>query len=178
MRSHRIAAGRRGGALILVLAVCLPAQQQRPGAIVESRGVRLQVPAGWSVNQNLIAAAGPIAITNFGGAYIRGGVLPSGGAEIEITSVPAPPDVAAYARNELRGAAVEPVRPFSDSGKTGVQAAYTYEVTPRSFEKNVVIYIPRGPVLYKFYLSYWNGDRNEPAYIGTLGNIVREAQLR
>jgi hypothetical protein len=153
-------------------------QNQNGGGLVESRGVRARVPAGWSSNQNLIAAAGPIAFTNFAGTYLRGGILPPGGAEIEITSIRLPADVPGFIRNELRGTTLEPLRPFSDSGKVGTQAAYTYDVAAGAIQRNVAIYIPRGAVLYKFYLSYWNGDRNEASLINTLGGVVREAQLR
>lgn len=153
--------------------------QNRPAnGSVESRGVRLQVPAGWSCNQALLDASGPIALTNFGGAYVRGGILPPGGAEIEITSVPAPANLTDFIRQELRGTALDPPRPYSDSGKTGIQAAYTFEVAAGVVEKNLAVYIAHGPVLYKFYLSYWNGDRNESALLATLGRVVREAQLR
>jgi hypothetical protein len=183
-RDHRHHALWTTGALIAALAATWsPArsQQQAPGAqnqTVESRGVRARVPAGWSFNQNLIAANGPVAFTNFGGTYVRGGILPPGGAEIEITSVALPPDLAAFVRKELTGTALEPLRSFSDSGKVGMQAAYSFDIAGGAIEKNVAIYIPRGRTLYKFYLSYWNGDRNETNLIATFGGVVREAQLR
>jgi hypothetical protein len=175
-------------ALLLVLASAwnpaIPARAQQAagqnqnGGFAESRGVRVQVPPGWSINRNLIAAAGPVALTNFGGVYLRGGILPPGGAEIEVTSIRLPADLQGFVRNELRGTVLDPVRPFSDSGKVGLQAAYTFDLSAGAVEKNVAIYIPRGAVLYKFYLSYWNGDRNEANLINTLGRVVREAQLR
>lgn len=168
-------------ALVILLSQPSRGQQPRGGGqnqTVESRGVRLQVPAGWSCNQDLLAEAGPIALTNFGGAYIRGGILPPAGAEIEITSVPAPPSVPDFIRGELRGTSLDPLRPYADSGKTGIQAAYTFEVAAGAIEKNIAVYIPQGPALYKFYLSYWSGDRNEGALLDSLTRVVRGAQLR
>jgi hypothetical protein len=152
-------------------------QQNQAGAVVESRGVHVPVPVGWTCNTALLAQAGPINLTNFGGAYLRGGILPPGGAEIDITNAPAVASVQDLIRNELRGVTLDPLRPFSDNGKTGIQAAYTFDVQG-VVERNVAVYIPQGSALYKFYLSYWTGDRNEAALLGTLSQVVREAQLR
>lgn len=187
MGNSRIVYRFAAAGVLLAVAILLsqPSQGQQPrgggqnqtSGVVESRGVRLQVPSGWSCNQDLLADAGPIALTNFR-AYIRGGILPPGGAEIEITSVPAPPSLPDFIRAELPGTSLDPLRSYSDSGKTGIQAAYTFEVGAGAIEKNIAVYIPHGPALYKFYLSYWNGDRNEGALLDALSRVVRGAQLR
>ncbi len=148
------------------------------GQTVESRGVRIQVPVGWSANQQLIAASGPVALTNFGGAYLPGGIVPPGSAEIEITSVPAPANLTEYVRNELRGANAAKMEEIAENGKAGLRTTYTYPISRSASIGNLAVYVPRGTVLYKFYLSYWSGTVNENALAEVLRNVIREAQLR
>jgi len=163
-------------ALAILITQSTPSAPQ--SASVEARGVRVPVPAGWSANDRLIAASGPIAMTNFGGAYTQGGFPPPDGAEIEITSVPAPPNLVDYIRKELAGPDVAPLQEFAQGANSGIQANYTESLNPDTSLKTVVDYIPHGATLYKFYLTHWTGDRNEPALDATLANLVREAQLR
>jgi len=163
-------------ALAFLVTQSTPSAPQ--AAWVEARGARVQVPAGWSSNDRLIAASGPIAMTNFGGAYAQGGFPPPSGAEIEITSVPAPPNLVEYIRKELTGPGVDPLQEFAEGANSGIKATYIEGVNPDASLKTVVDYIPHGSALYKFYLTYWTGDRNEPALAATLTSVVREAQLR
>jgi len=148
------------------------------GQTVESRGVRIQVPAGWSVNQQLIAASGPVALTNFGGAYLPGGIVPPGSAEIEITSVPVPANLTEYVRNELRGANPGKMEEVAENGKAGLRTTYTYPISRGATIGNLAVYVPRGTTLYKFYLSYWSGTVNENALAEVLRSVIHEAQLR
>jgi len=126
-------------ALAFLLTQSTPSAPQAPAAAwVEARGARVQVPAGWSSNARLIAASGPIAMTNFGGAYTQGGFPPPNGAEIEITSVPAPPNVVDYIRKELAGPDVAPLQEFAQGANSGIQATYTESLNPDTSLKTVV----------------------------------------
>lgn len=166
-------------AALLLVTQSTPSAPQAPAAtFVEARGARVHVPAGWSSNDRLIAASGPIAMTNFGGAYIQGGFPPPGGAEIEITSVPSPPNLVNYIRKELSGPGVDPLEETAEGANSGIKATYLESVNAGASLKTVVDYIPHGSSLYQFYLTYWAGDPNEPALAATLSGVVREAQLR
>jgi len=162
-------------ALAILITQSTPSAPQ--SASVEARGVRVPVPAGWSANDRLIAASGPIAMTNFGGAYTQGGFPPPDGAEIEITSVPAPPNLSTTSARNWPARTWLPCK-SSRRVNSGIQATYTESLNPDTSLKTVVDYIPHGATLYKFYLTHWTGDRNEPALDATLANLVREAQLR
>ena len=145
-----------------------------PGAWVESRGIRVHVPQGWSYNDRLVKAAGPVSMNNFGGVYVSGGVLPADGAEIEITRVPAPPDVTGYIQNELKGTNFEALR---ESGG-GIRTTYQETLYPGASLKTVVAYVPRGAWLYKFFLTYWSGEGGAPAFTAAFEKVMQEAQLR
>jgi hypothetical protein len=149
-----------------------------PGAWVEARGARVHVPDGWSYNERLLAASGPLNMTNFGGVYATGGLLPPDGAEIEITSVPAPSNLVEYIRKELKAAKIDKLQEMTSGDKSGIQASYVESISSDSSLKTVVSYIMHGSTLYKFYLSNWAGNRNEPALSAAYTQVVKEAQLR
>jgi len=153
------------------------AQTQQSSGWVAGRGVRLQVPAGWTCNQDLLAMSGPIELTNFGGAYLRGGISPPNGAEVNITSVPNPANLQEFVRKELKGASVKQLAAATKL-PAALRANYTQELAGDVVLSNVAIYLPHGATLYKFYLSYWTGDPNERRLTETLARLVQEAHLR
>lgn len=108
----------------------------------------------------------------------RGWIPPSNGAEIEITSVPSPPNLADYIRRQLAGPGVAPLEETTEGANSGIKATYLESVNAGASLKTIVDYIPHGGSLYQFYLTYWTGDRNEPALALSLSNVVRGAQLR
>jgi hypothetical protein len=156
----------------------LPQTRPSPGAWVESKGARVHVPDGWSYNERLAAASGPLNITNFGGAYSTGGLMPPEGAEIEITSVPSPPNLVEYVRKELKAAKVDKLQEMTAGEKSGIRASYVESISPDASLKTVVVYIARGPSLYKFFLSYWTSNRNEASLATAFEQVIKEAQLR
>lgn len=165
-------------ALLLQSAPLLPQTRTASGGWVEARGARVHVPDGWSYNQHLAAASGPINLTNFGGAYARGGLLPPDGAEIEVTSLPAPPNIVEYIKTELKSAKVDRLQEMAAGGNSGIQASYVESISAGASLKTVVSYIVHGPILYKFYLSYWSGSRNEQGLAAAFEQVIKEAQLR
>ena len=153
-------------------------QTRSPGNWVEAKGARVLVPAGWSHNERLLAASGPIAITNFGGIYATGGLLPPDGAEIEITSLPAPPNLVEYIRKELKGVKIDSLQEMQAGEKSGIQASYADTIAPGATLKTVVVYIVHSSMLYKFYFSFWAGNKGEQGLTSVFTNLVRESQLR
>ena len=164
--------------LFLQSAPLLPQTRTASGGWVEARGARVHVPDGWSYNERLVAASGPINMTNFGGAYARGGLLPPDGAEIEVTSLPAPPNIVEYIKKELKAAKVDRLQEMAAGEKSGIQASYVETISADTSLKTVVSYIAHGSSLYKFYLSYWSGNRNEQGLAAAFEQVIQEAQLR
>jgi hypothetical protein len=164
-------------ALLSIPAAYLLLGQAAP-VRVESRGASVRVPADWNCNDRLLAAGGPIACTSFTGPYANGGLLPPGGAEIEITSVPRPLALDSYARGELKGAKDLKFQETSSAGRLALRASYTDEVAPGISAATVIYYVAQGNRLYKFYLTYWSGDTHEREFGATLETVVREAVLK
>ena len=159
--------------ILLVIAHCLQAQSR-----IQGRGVEVAVPPGWQYNRALLQRAGPIALTNFGGKYVRGGLLPPGGAEIEITDVPRPIELSGYARTELKGVQQLKFEEGASNGRQALRASYVDEVAAGVLTQNVVYYVPQGGRLYKFYMTFSSGDPHERDLVQTLENIVRESVLK
>ena len=135
--------------LILLASFRFPGSAQVPPALsVDGKGVQTRVPAGWTSNPALVKAGGPIAMTNFQGVYLQGGLLPEGGAEIEITSVPRPIELAGYARSELRGVQQVKIEELSNKGKPTLRVRYTEQPADGVSTENVVYYIGQGQRLY------------------------------
>jgi hypothetical protein len=164
---------RRATLLLLAIAHCLQAQTR-----IQGRGVEVTVPQGWQYNRALLQKVGPIALTNFDGKYLRGGLLPAGGAEIEITDVPRPIELSGYAREELKGVQQLKFEEGANNGRPALRASYVDEVADGVLTRNVVYYIPQGGRLYKFYLTFGSGDPHERDLVQTLENIVRESVLK
>ena len=152
--------------------------QTPPPSRVEGKGAQVRVPPGWKFNKGLLVAGGPIALTNFAETYGRGGVLPTGGAEIEITSVPRPIELAGYARAELKGVQQLRLEELTSNGKPALRVSYSDEIADGIATRNLVYYVPQGTRLYKFYLTFGSGDPHERELIETLVTIVREAILK
>jgi hypothetical protein len=172
----------KNGAAIVMSLVALGAGGVLPGqpapSRIESKGVSVQVPRGWKCNDRLAAAAGPIACTNFTEPYANGGMLPPGGAEIEITSVPRPPALEPYARAELKGVRDLKLQESPAGGRAAIRSTYADQPAPGVSTQNVVYYVAQGNRLYKFYLTYHAGDARERELIRTLETVVSEAVLK
>lgn len=170
-RSAKLAAG-----LGLAIAGLLFSQ---PSSIrVQGRGASVRVPTGWKCNDKLLAAGGPISCTNFTEPYLSGGMLPTNGAEMEITSVPRPVALDTYARGELKGVRDLKLEEAPVAGRPALKASYTDEVAPGVSTGNTVFYVGQGNRLYKFYLTYRSGLLHERELMETFEAIVREAALK
>ena len=161
---------------IFALAILLPAQT--PPGFAEISGIRVAVPHGWTFNQALASKGGPIALTNFGGSYLRGGILPPRGAEIEITSVRNPGNVTEFIRNELRSVRDLNLQEASEGKYSGIRVTYREFAATDIDTTTVAFYIPRGPALYKFYLTYRTANTTAGSLQTLLSNEIRGAALR
>ena len=145
--------------------------------VAEARGVRIAIPAGWEFNRNLAAAGGPVSIKNFAGAYLRGGMIPLGGAQIEVTRVPKQSDLTGYIRKELVGVRALILQEGTQGAHSGIRASFIHQIGPGVDLAETAFYIPHGDSLYKFYLTRRTGDKNDSSLIQLFENEVRGAEL-
>lgn len=143
-----------------------------------ANGVAVHYPPTLEINPQPLALGGPLSLNTFHSAYLEGGIIPVGGAEVDFTRVPLPsqplPDVIA---KELQGTTIESTDAISISGSSGTRISYTASFTPSLVYKNVAVYVPRGAFLYKFYLTYQAGNPLESQLLTTFQEMLTTVQL-
>jgi hypothetical protein len=164
--------------IILVAAGCFFVRLRAQTGLAAAQGIRAPIPTGWQWNQVPVALGGPLALNNFGGAYDRGGILPPGGAEIDLTRVdlPATP-LREFIDRELAGATVESMGEIGVGGSPGMRVIWTDSFAPDLRYENVAVYVVRGQNLFKCYLSYHADDPAAPQFLGAFQQVVTLAQF-
>lgn len=117
-----------------------------------------------------------MCLTNFA-AYDRGGILPQGGAEIEVVREEAPEmGLGDYIRAETLDARVEATEEISlPSANAAIRLAYTDAFGPSLAYANVTWYVRRGDALYKFYLTARSDEPQWGAWTAAFDAMVRSA---
>lgn len=141
--------------------------------------ISLAVPSGFRADQDPLSMGGPLSIDNFGGAYGQGGVIPSGGAAIDATVMPLPsgPLKDYISGKELGGALIQGTSTATVSGISCQEVKYLDVYTPALSYDNDAVYCPSGASLYKFFLSYNDGDPNSSVYEAAFQRVVNSAVL-
>jgi hypothetical protein len=135
------------------------------------------VPTAFAANTAIVGAGGPLSLDNFNGAYNEGGIIPSGGAAIDITAVPLPPSVSDYIQNETTGSSVASISSVTVSGIVCTEVSYSDSFPPALTIDSVATYCPSGSQLFKFYLSYNSGDPNTNQFLSSYQQVLSNAQL-
>jgi hypothetical protein len=161
------------GLCAAALLLWLPLRSQPPGR-VDANGIAVTPGPGWQLNRAVLDSGGPVAFTNFGGAYIRGGILPPGGAEIDLTSQPLPQNTAItqVIGKEQVGARMGSLREMSVAGISGYRFTYVDTFTPSLEYETVAVYVGRGQTVHKFFLTYRNGDPGAAAFTSSFDQMI------
>jgi hypothetical protein len=116
----------------------------------------------FTVDTRSLSSGGPLSFNNFGNAYLAGGLLPSNGATINVTSIPLPPPpLSNYIEAvELAGATTISLTSITVSGIGCTEATYSDVFGGNVTYNGVAVYCPYGATLYKFYLTYQSNDSN------------------
>lgn len=141
--------------------------------VVTKQGVILVPPAGYTINSRVAPLGGPVSLNNFGSAFQEGGVIPLGGSEIDITSIPLPSmPLQIFIARELQGATISATKQITVSGDSCTEESYSEVFTPTLTYGNISVYCPHGEILYKLYLSYQAGDPLENQFLASFQNIL------
>src|SRR5262249_39842724 len=135
----------------IVQAISPPLETWEP---VTTEYLVLRYPPTWQLRR-LFEIGGPIALNNFGGAYGRGGIIPQGGAEIDVTQIQLPMlHLEEIIKKDLDGALIESKNEMRIANHPATQVGYSYALTEELIYKNVAVYVPVLERLHKFFLSY------------------------
>jgi hypothetical protein len=109
---------------------------------------------------------------NFGGAYLRGGFVPDGGADFGIASFPLQPDSLDHIiRADIAPDPIISLTEIVVDGLPGKRATYRHSFAGES-QTFVIVYVPKGNRLYKLSLNYNTGDPNAADFLAAFDAAV------
>jgi hypothetical protein len=150
------------------------------GPELQRLGLSLHYPEDWQLNPRLNMEDDPISFNNFNSSYLRGGIIPMGGADIDIAYFPGvrspAPQLIASELSDTNQRQIEE-HTYKIGGKNGTRVFYT-DVYARGFTyKNIAIYVPHEDGLYKFFLTYHEGDSHEKAFTDDFEHILKSVRF-
>lgn len=159
------------------LIACSQHSADIPARPVTALGLNITVPAGWTFDPGSTDPGAPLSFNNFASGYLQGGVRPSGGADVNITTIPLPTiSTAKLIAQELMGATLVSQTPVTVGGETGIKVVYTADYG--AFEdRTLAAYVPHGSVMYKFFLNHGSRDSNAASYDATFDALLAGASF-
>jgi hypothetical protein len=132
-------------------------------------GIRANRPPGWHLDFLALAGGGDVEFNNFASAYVRGGLLPAGGAAINIKSEAVPSgslnDIA-VSRAAREGLAIDSTAAVVVGGSSGIKALKHWSdpaAAGGGVEFRLVdVYAVHGGALFTFVLTYRSDDQSDP----------------
>jgi hypothetical protein len=149
------------------------------GQTLQRSGLTFRFPPDWQLNP-AVPEGGPISLNTFNSQYLQGGIIPAGGADIDIAYFPGPSgSVQQIMAEDLADAEEEAIDPrgFLVGGTNGRRVSYTDTYTPNLVYKTIAVYVPAGAGLYKFYLTYHKGDPQEAQFIADYERILQSVRF-
>ncbi len=129
-------------------------------------------PLSWT-----LGGTKPVMVNNFNSKYEGGGVIPMGGAEIDVvTTTLYSGRIQDILGTELLSATNVTTSTTSVRGVSCVEAKYTGAYVAGVASQNMAAYCLRGAGLWKLYLSYRSGDAKADAHVAAFNNLL--ASLR
>jgi hypothetical protein len=157
------------------------AHVQDEGQTVQRLSLTLRYPSDWKLNPRLNLQDDPISFNNFNNSYLQGGIIPPGGADIDValfTGAKRP--VSELIAAELPDADQKTIDShiYKVDGQKGTRVFYTDIYAPNFAYTNVVVYLPHGTELYKFFLTYHQGDSNEKNFNDDFEYILKSVRFQ
>ena len=109
--------------------------------------------------------AADFLITNFGGKYATGGVIPTGGAQVNVATTSLSGPVSDIIDTELMSANNKVLSTVTVDKIACQKAVYEANYAPGASSEDISIYCSRGSTLYKIYLSYGVSDPKGAAHV-------------
>lgn len=147
---------------------------------IVTKGFSLNYPSSleWQLDSSALNLGGPISFNNFGNAYLQGGIIPRGGAAIDITTILLPstplPD---FIKKETVDSTIESNTNMSVGGEPATKVVFTDSYAPSLTTKTIAVYVPYQALLYKFYISYRNGDSLETKFITAFQQVLESVKF-
>src|SRR6266700_62983 len=140
---------------------------------VAANGLTFRYPDNWNYHQEVVSLGGPINLRNFDN-YLYGGVVPNGGATIDITSSPLTTSLTALAQSELGALSTQNTRV---DDRPAIIMDYTDAFGPGLNYENQAVYVQAGSKVYKFFLSFRNGDPGGQRFVQDFQRVISSTRF-
>jgi hypothetical protein len=145
-----------------------------PGKTYANESFSFTYPEAWSVS-----TVSPFSLTNFGGDYLGGGIIPPGGALIDVVTT------TVYGQGVLQGIMTTQLMNAMDLSTTTLSvdgiacpaAAFQAAYAPGYASKDVSVYCQRGDDLWEMYLSYGASDTAMAAHVADFNSVLASMKL-
>lgn len=143
-------------------------------------GMTVRYPPDWQLNSS-VPANGPIALNTFQSHYSeRGGHFPSRGAEIDISYLPNPGgSLQQVVAADLKGSDDLKIEDstISVGGAKTMRASYSDSFKGYMTQQVVAVYVEQGSGLYKFFLTYHQGEAWGPDFESDFDAILKTVKF-
>lgn len=141
---------------------------------LESKTLAIRYPKELTFNQQAHNAGGPISLRTFTD-YARGGVVPTGGCDIEITNTP----VSASSIDATLTAEVGNASHTTETvgGLPAVRATYT-DAYPGFSLSSIAVYVANGNLLHKFFLTWRTGDASQTTCLDKFNKTLQTVRFK
>ncbi len=129
-------------------------------------------PASWS-----ILAAAPFSLINFDEKNFAAGVLPPGGAEIDIATTTLYGNLDAITGTELMGATFLSTSTVTVGGTSCMEARYHETYAGGVQMANTALYCGHGTELWKIYLVYRVDDQAAAIHLADFESVLRSMRF-
>jgi hypothetical protein len=168
----------RGAPITLAVSAAFRGVLQRVVADVPPIvSVRLPSTGPFTVNTTALSSAGDsLSFDTFSGQYEHGGLIPTNGATINIRSISLPTNIAEYINStEVTDSSVIASATTTLSGVACTDVSFNDDLGKPYFTR--ALFCPSGDRLYKFYLTYIDGDPKANIYKSYFETIIGSAVL-
>lgn len=151
------------------------------GKFVQRLSLTMHYPEDWHLNPRLSHPDDPISFNNFNSSYVRGGIIPRGGADIDIARLPRNnQSVSRIISDELSDADQKQIdeHEYRIDGQKGTRVFYTDSYAPNFVYKNVAVYVAATDGLYKFFLTYHQGDPHEKSFNQDFEHMLKSVRFQ
>lgn len=154
---------------------------QDSGKSVQRLKLTMHYPEDWQLNPRLSHSDDPISFNNFNSSYVKGGIIPRGGADIDIARLPrSNQPVSKIISDELSDADQKQFdeHEYRIDGQKGTRVFYTDTYAPNFVYKNVAVYVAAADGLYKFFLTYHEGDPHEKSFNQDFEHMLKSVHFQ
>ena len=132
----------------------------------DAYGISVNYPQDW-----LIGSVNPIILDNFNNKYTADGIIPLGGAEVDIVGTTLHGSLDNIINTEVPAATVASTSTLNAAGVTCRELFYGAHFSGGQTSKNIAVYCP-GKTLLKIFLSYRAEDPKGASFVATFKQIL------